>query len=384
MRAGLLVEGLARATDLSVAVVPVAAPTSEDDSLSWTAERARDCWLQPLPSPRDAAKGWVEGAGGRELLAGGLRLPERARLASPLLGASILERAPGQPEVVYLMRSYLGGLVPGIRSAGGRARFVLDVDEDDAKTLRSISEMQRMREETDPAAHSEKESEAYASWLARCLPLFDRVLVASETERQSLLRRHAHPDLRILPNAVSIGTRGEHASSPDGPPRLLFVGNLDYAPNRDAVERLTRELFPRIRRELPAVELHLVGGGERPPEGAGVHAHGAVPDLEPHYARATLTLIPLRAGGGSRIKLLEAFAQGIPVVATPTAAEGLEVRSGQHLLLAERDDELVVAATRLLRDPRQATALASEARTFVEAHHDLDRVAETLATSAVP
>jgi glycosyltransferase involved in cell wall biosynthesis len=109
---------------------------------------------------------------------------------------------------------------------------------------------------------------------------------------------------------------------------------------------------------------------------------GAVEDLVPFYERATAVVAPLRAGGGSRIKLLEAFAFGVPVIATPQAAAGLGVRHGEELLLASSDDELAEAVAGISAEPDRAYRLAREARRYVEEHHDLARVGEQLAAIA--
>ena len=165
----------------------------------------------------------------------------------------------------------------------------------------------------------------------------------------------------------------------------MFVGNLNYLPNRDAAERLARGILPLLRRHFEAAELHLAGAGEaaaRLAHHPGVKVHGFVADLGPLYARARMTIVPLRAGGGSRLKILELFAHRLPVVATPTAALGLDVSDGEQLLIADDDADLVAAAVRVAMDRDFAGRLAARAARFVAERHDAEAVAARIADLA--
>ena len=178
----------------------------------------------------------------------------------------------------------------------------------------------------------------------------DRVVVCSDLDRERMggaatvipncYRRPAHP----------AGLACEHR----GPMRIGFVGFLDYQPNFDAVRWFARSILPLIQRREPDAELHVIGQGgagladlvrER-----GVHLHGFVPDLQPHLEKMSVIVAPIRFGGGTRFKIVEAFAHHLPVVSTSIGAEGIGARDGVHLLL--RDDP------------------ASFARGVVEVHRD--------------
>jgi glycosyltransferase involved in cell wall biosynthesis len=129
--------------------------------------------------------------------------------------------------------------------------------------------------------------------------------------------------------------------SEDG--RLLFVGNFGHPPNVDAAFRLTRDILPAVRRGGLSVQLDLVGDNP-PPElremaSPVVNVTGRVPDVTPYLDRASLVVVPLRMGGGMRVKVLEALGAGKAVVASHLATEGLDLVDGQHVVHAETDDE---------------------------------------------
>jgi glycosyltransferase involved in cell wall biosynthesis len=417
MRAALAVEGLALAGDLWTAVLPVAGPRPEESALAWTAARAVAVAAVELPGGTAAARGWLELALGREILATSEPLPGRARLASPAAGVATrnalekLAREKGLVaptfDAVYVLRLYLAGAALPFLGSAPAPRAVLDADDDDATTLGAIARLHEERGERQAAEREWLEAEAYARLAAAVLPRFDRILTAAPNDARALAARHDLGDrVAGLSNAVDLSRPARPATSGgvSGPQRLLFVGNLGYLPNLDAVERLATAILPMIHQHDPDARLDVVGGGApgRPAAGPtsgssgsgrgaslfggaappGVSMHGAVEDLVPFYERANAVVVPLRAGGGSRIKLLEAFAFGVPVVATPQAAAGLHVRHGEELLLASSDRELAESVARLAADPGLASYIARQASLFVEEHHDLERVSEQLAAIA--
>src|SRR5438105_15220220 len=184
--------------------------------------------------------------------------------------------------------------------------------------------------------------------------------------------------VRVVPNAIPPLEAPLVAQRHD----VVFVGSLDWRPNADAAVLLAKEIWPRCRALLPGARLVIVG--RNPPLNVqalashDVAIEGSVPSVRPYLDRSFATAIPLRAGSGTRIKILEAWAAGVPVVASRIAAEGLPYRDAHDLLLAEEPREFARALVRLWRDRPLAARLVREAQRTVEPFTP-DRIAETVA-----
>ena len=184
--------------------------------------------------------------------------------------------------------------------------------------------------------------------------------------------------LRYVPNVVDVA-----AITPVRPlvgeQRALLVANFAYEPNRDAVRFMLDDVLPRVWAELPDARLALVGSGlDRPPSAdPRVETLGFVEDLHGAYARASCALVPLRLGGGTPLKLIEALAYGLPVVATPRAVAGLELRDGEHCLIADGPEPFAAALVRVLRGG--APELGAHGRALVERCYSIEALSVLLA-----
>ncbi|HEY2535903.1 MAG TPA: glycosyltransferase [Solirubrobacteraceae bacterium] len=186
----------------------------------------------------------------------------------------------------------------------------------------------------------------------RALRAFERGLLARASESWMVSQsdmRAAHElcpaaHLRYVPNVVDV-TAIAPVAAPNGERRAVFVANFAYEPNRNGLRFLLEEVFPRVWEQLPDARLTLVGGGLEGPASSDqrVQTLGFVPDLADAYAHASCALAPLLQGGGTPLKLIEALAYGLPVIATPLAVAGLEVREGEHCLVAEGAEEFAAA-----------------------------------------
>jgi sugar transferase (PEP-CTERM/EpsH1 system associated) len=224
-------------------------------------------------------------------------------------------------------------------------------------------------------------SVAMGQWEPRYAERFDRCTTVSEAD-QRLLKR-ANPRLRVdvIPNGVDIQKYqplpAENASS-----ALLFIGNMGYPPCVDAVLYFCREIFPHIRRKIGAAELWIVGRDPRSEvlqfNGDRVHVTGRVDDVIPYYRQSAACVVPLRAGGGTRLKILEAMALGRPVVSTTIGCEGLEVVDGEHLLIADSPDQFAEKTVRLLTDRQLYQHISTNGRQLVETRYDWDKIAGRL------
>ncbi len=187
--------------------------------------------------------------------------------------------------------------------------------------------------------------------------------------------------LHVVPNGVDCA---RYAALPEGrdagPPTVLYVGAMSWGPNAAAARFLAAEVLPRVRAVLPDARLQVVGRDPPPKVKAltalpGVEVTGAVPDVLPYLRGAHLLAVPLEAGGGTRLKMLEAFAAGLPVVSTPVGCEGIEAAHGEHLLVADRS-RFADAVLGLLGDAALRGRLATRARRLVRERYDWERVGE--------
>jgi glycosyltransferase involved in cell wall biosynthesis len=186
--------------------------------------------------------------------------------------------------------------------------------------------------------------------------------------------------VHVVPNPIPAWCRTVDADMERGPGRsVLFVGHLGYAPNRRAVDELVGSIMPELQRRFADAELHVGGRAPRERLARLLRDHGHrltadPPDMAPLYRDAAAAVMPLRQGGGTRIKALEALAVGCPVVATAKAVEGLCLEDGRHFLRAETTSDFVSALSRLFQDRELGRRLAAEGRLFVkETHGDAAR-----------
>lgn len=232
------------------------------------------------------------------------------------------------------------------------------------------------------AAIERSESEKYSAMEQRYLPLFDRIYVCSEHDRQAIARHHGCSNVTTIPNGVRI-PRAEATGPKISPFTFLFVGSLGYYPNEDAVLFFCAEVLPQLRAIAGRnFRVHIVGTHPSRQLMALSHPEvtviGAVPDVADYYRAADVVIIPLRAGGGTRIKLLEAFSYRRPVVSTALGTEGNEVRHGVHLLIADTPGDLAQQCLRLMQTRALGAELAGQAFEFVRYNHSLERIRDLL------
>lgn len=208
---------------------------------------------------------------------------------------------------------------------------------------------------------------------------FDRNIVVSEPDRALLADIAPRVPIDVLPNGVDTEMLAL-LPEPTHKRTLLFVGTLNYRPCIDAVLWMAQEILPLLRTRYPDLEFWIVG--KLPPReiedlaGNGIFVTGHVPDVTPYYRRATVSVVPLRAGGGSRLKILEAMSLGRPVVSTTIGAEGLEVVHQNQLLLADDAEAFAEAVSRLFDEEELWRSLVDNARRHVVAHHDWEAIAQ--------
>ncbi len=203
------------------------------------------------------------------------------------------------------------------------------------------------------------------------MPQFHGYLACS-VEDAGVIGRDA-PDVPalVIPNGADLSA----FVPPECPARqekgLLFVGSMNYYPNVDAILYFFDKMYPAIRQVIPEIQVQVVGHSPAPEvlqltSHPGVRVTGTVPDVRPYYCEAAVFLVPLRLGRGTRLKIIEAMAMGVPVVSTSIGAEGLDVHDGEDILIANEPEQFVEAVLRLLSDSVLWSRLAEGGRTLAQ------------------
>lgn len=210
---------------------------------------------------------------------------------------------------------------------------------------------------------------------------FSRCIAVSESDRRLLLASNPSLKIDVVPNGIDT-KRYQPLPGSTGIPALIFVGNMDYRPNIDAVLYFYQHIYPQIKEAIPETRLWIIGINPHREiwdlASDDTYVTGSVDDVRPYYERSTICIVPLRAGGGTRLKILEAMALGRPVISTSIGCEGLDVVDGKHLLIADTPKQFVEKTLLLLRDTNLRQRISEAARKLVVARYDWDVIAQRL------
>jgi polysaccharide biosynthesis protein PslH len=373
MRAGATLEALAARYEIHLLVIPLAGGATAPGRAvrAWCvrvlvhpADRHVDPLFRLIAGVRDP----------QERLKALLAYPRpslcRFATSGSVREAAALAAGPGY-RAIHVLRLYLAPFASPYLALGApdRPECHLDLDDHEATTRRGIAGLLRENGDEPAARVQEWEAGRYEALSAALVPRFDRVYLAAPADRDAVAAAHPRVDVRVLANVIR--PPGPLAAPPDGEPfTFLFVGNFDYYPNTDAARYFCAQVLPLLRAGAPGpFRVRFVGAS--PPAAvcalAGepeVTVTGPVADVTPWYESAHAVIVPVRAGGGTRIKILEAFAHRRPVVSTPAGAEGLGVTPGRHLLVAGSPADFAADCARLMRDPALARRLAGHGGAF--------------------
>ena len=213
-------------------------------------------------------------------------------------------------------------------------------------------------------------------------PKFDAVTCTSDIDA-AVFQQHCTTDaIKIIPNGVDI-THYLPDFTSEAPAHLIYIGSMDWYPNEDAVAFFADEVLPLIQEKVSNVIFSIVGGNpsasvRKLAEREGVVVTGRVPEIKPYFAEATVFVVPLRIGSGTRLKILEALAMGKAIVSTTVGAEGLDLRDGEEIFIADEPTAFADAVTRLLMDSELRRRIGENGRARVEQDYDWRSIGEKL------
>ncbi len=214
---------------------------------------------------------------------------------------------------------------------------------------------------------------------------FDSVVAVSRADRETMAHDYGVEHIADVPTGVDTDYFRPRTPTAREPHTLVFTGSMDWLPNEDAIRWFSAEIMPRIRRTIPDVTLVVVGRDPFPgllelsARDPAVVVTGRVADVRPYMERAAAYVVPIRIGGGTRLKIYEAMAMEQPVVSTTIGAEGLPLRAGTDLLLADTAADFAAAVVRLLADAAYARQLGAQGAATVRAQFGWPRVAAQFA-----
>ena len=213
-------------------------------------------------------------------------------------------------------------------------------------------------------------------------PKFDAVTCTSDIDAAVFQEHCAEDAIQIIPNGVDI-THYRPDFTTEAPAHLIYIGSMDWYPNEDAVGFFADEVLPRIQEKVPGVAFSIVGGNPSPQvqklaAREGVVVTGRVPEIKPYFAEATVFVVPLRIGSGTRLKILEALAMGKAIVSTTVGAEGLDLKDGEEIFIADEPTAFANAVIRLLTDSELRRRIGENGRARVERDYDWRSIGEKL------
>ena len=211
---------------------------------------------------------------------------------------------------------------------------------------------------------------------------FDRVVAVSRADAEEMERKYGIADVADVPTGVDIDYFRPAGRAPQEPHNLVFTGSMDWLPNEDGITWFVDHVLPRIHEHLPDVTLTIVGRNPPPRiqqlarQDARLRVTGSVPDVRPYIEGAALFVVPLRVGGGTRLKIYEALAMERPLVSTTIGAEGLPLEPGKHIKIGDDPGAFAQAVLTLLNNPAAADRMGRTSADYIREHFGWDAAAE--------
>src|SRR6266852_5650558 len=290
-----------------------------------------------------------------------------------------------QVESIHLM-AYL----PAIRAARSRPLVICDWHNIESELMQRYSERERSFLRRKYARRTARQLGVLEQ---RASHDFDAHVTVSDRDRQRLLQLNPAAKAFVIENGVDGAQYSDeqiekaytawHSHNASQSPRMLFVGSMDYHANIGGVVDFAREVWPGLHDSRPELVFTIVG---RDPATevlelrsiAGIEVTGSVDDVRPYYREAIAAIVPLKVGGGSRLKILEAMAAGVPVISTTLGAEGLEVQRDENILIADTKEQLVDAISSVVENEARRNDLSTAGRALVASRYDWSSLGASL------
>lgn len=295
-------------------------------------------------------------------------------------------------DIVQVESIHLMGYLPVIRAAQSRPLIVCDWHNIESELMSRYSEREGnlLRR-----SYARRTARLMRNFEQRALDEFDAQVTVSDRDAERLRKLNSKARIFVIENGVDAAHYSDeqleqaHAArltqqaASDSPNRIVFVGSMDYHANIDGAVSFSREVWPRLRERKPDLTFTIVGRDPSPEVREleslpGIEVTGTVGDVRPYYREAIAAIVPLKVGGGSRLKILEAMAAGVPVISTVLGAEGLEVEHGKNILIADTNEKMIEAILRLIEQPEQRKQLSDAGRSLVSNRYDWTTVGVNL------
>lgn len=282
-------------------------------------------------------------------------------------------------DIIQLESIHLMNYLPVIRAARSRPLVICDWHNVESDLMRQYAESQsNIARKT----YARRTARLMSEYEERALSEFDAHIVVSEHDADRLRRVNSGSRIQVIENGVDVDfyTSDDQTETKN---RIVFVGSMDYHANIEAAIRFGKDVWPAVHEKYPELIFTIVGRDPAPSVRelttfAGVEVTGSVEDVRPYYREAIVAVVPLKVGGGSRLKILEAMAAGVPVVSTVRGAEGLHVHNGENILLADANEELANAIISLISEPNLRAQIIFGGRQLVANRYEWSKLGSTL------
>lgn len=297
-------------------------------------------------------------------------------------------------DVVQVESIHLMDYLPTIRTAASQPLIICDWHNIESELMSRYSKREGniLR-----GAYARRTAKLMRNFEQRALAEFDAHVTVSERDAEQLRSLNSRARVFVIENGVDAAHysdqhleqahdawRSQQAPSDSGTPkRIVFVGSMDYHANIDGAVGFARDVWPRLRERKPELIFTIVGRAPAPEVRElasipGIEVTGTVDDVRPYYQEAIAAIVPLKVGGGSRLKILEAMAAGVPVVSTTLGAEGLKVMPDENILIADTNEGTIDAVIRLIENEEQRAQFRNAGRALISDRYDWTTVGASL------